>query len=61
MNHEKKDKSIEENLHVECKLELGFGVGVVNFEQAVNEFLQVNVAAGVEVEHREEPLAYYPG
>ena len=51
----------EENLHIECKLQLGFGVRVINFEQSVDKFFQVYVAAGVEIEHRKEPFAYYPG
>ena len=38
-------------LHIECKLQLGFSVRVIYFEQSVDKFLQVDVAAGVEIEH----------
>ena len=43
---------IEENyLHIECKLQLGLSVRVIYFEQSVDKFLQVNIAAGVQIEH----------
>ena len=45
------------HLHVEGKLELGVSVRVVDLEEAVNEFLEIDVATGVQVEHREEALA----
>ena len=35
----------ENNLHIECKLQLCLSVRVIYFEQSVDKFLQVNVAA----------------
>ena len=46
-----------ENLHVECEFELGIGVRVVHFEQAMHEFFQIDIAAWVEVKHGKEALA----
>ena len=51
LNYEHRSNFIEENLHIECKLQLGFSVRVINFEQSMDKFLQVDVAAGVEIEH----------
>ena len=44
-------------LHVEGELELGISVGVVDLEETVNKLLQVDVAARVQIKHREEALA----
>jgi hypothetical protein len=43
---------------VECELDLGLNIGVVDLEEAVHELLEVDVAVTVEVEHSEEPLTY---
>ena len=48
---------LEGSLHVEGELELRVSVGVVNFEEAVYELLQIDIAARFEVEHSEESLA----
>lgn len=42
---------------IECELDLGFHIRVVDLEEAVHELLQVDEAVPVEVEHREESLS----
>ena len=44
-------------LHVEGELQLGLSVRVVDLEETVNELLKVDVAARVQIKHREEALA----
>ena len=45
------------HLQVKGELELGLRVRVVDFEEAVHELFQVNIAATVEVENSKEALA----
>ena len=47
----------DDDLHVEGKLQLGVSVRVVDLEESVDEFLEVDVSTGVQVEHGEEALA----
>ena len=42
---------------VECELDLGLHIRVVDLEEAVHELLQVDEAVPVEVKHREESLS----
>ena len=46
---------------VECELDLGFHIRVVDLEEPVHELLQVDEAVPVEVEHCEESLSDYSG
>jgi hypothetical protein len=42
---------------IECELDLGLNVGVVDLEESMHEFLQIDEVVPVEVEHCEEPLS----
>lgn len=42
---------------IECELDLGLNVGVVDLEESMHEFLQIDEVVTVEVEHCEEPLS----
>lgn len=44
------------HLHVEGELELGLEIGVVDFEEAVDELAQVDVLLTLEVQHCKETL-----
>ena len=46
-----------EIVDVECELDLGLHIRVVDLEEPVHELLQVDEAVTVEVEHREESLS----
>ena len=42
---------------IECELDLGLHIRVVDLEEPMHELLQVDEAVPVEVEHREESLS----
>ena len=44
------------DLHVKSEFELCLGVWVVDLEETVNELFKIDVAAWVEIKHREEAL-----
>lgn len=46
-----------EIVQIEGELELSVGVRVVHLEEPVHEFFQINVPAGVQIQHGEEALA----
>ncbi len=46
------------HLHIECQFDLGFNIGIVNFEKSMHELLQIDVAVGIEIQHCEEPFTY---
>ena len=54
-------KFVTKYLHIESEFEFGFSVGVVDLEEAVHEFFQVNVAAVVQVKNSKEALANNSG
>ena len=44
------------DLHIKGKLHLGVVIRVVNLEEAMNKFFQVDVAASIQVKDSEEAL-----
>ena len=54
-------KIVTKYLHIESEFEFGFSVGVVDLEETVHEFFQVNVAAVVQVKNSKEALANNSG
>ena len=48
------------NLHIEGELELGLRVRIEDLEQTMDELLQVDVAAGVEIEHCKKAFSNNP-